>query len=234
MITFRQNSVLPVLKSSGVKNNPLFYKQVGLLCGLLTLASCTVIEPPPRAYPPAHQPPVQTNRPMSAPKPVTKPSSNKPVIKSTPKPGVVKPPVDEPEEGENPYDDVPQRTSASTPAATKPAPSSNVSTSPAVKSLLRQAKLDMVLKRNTAAISKLERALRIESRNPAIWHQLAKANYNNGSDGTAISMAKKSNIYTAADSPLEKLNWQLIKSASKRSGNIKSLKNAIRYERSHP
>ncbi len=215
-----------------------FYKLTGLalgLLGLLSLASCTVIEPPSRAYPPTHKP--KPTRPAYIPKPVTKsvtrPVITKPVVKpkSKPKLPVVKATVDEPEQGKNPYDDVPQRTAST---EERGAPSSNVPTSSAVKSLITQAKIEMAVKRNAAAINKLERALRIEPRNPAIWHQLAKANYNEGKDVTAISMAKKSNIYTAADSPLEKLNWKLIRSASKRSGNIRSLKEAIRYDQTHP
>ncbi len=207
-------------------------KLLGLAIGLFSmmiLASCTVIEPPARAYPPAHQP--KPTRPAYIPKSVPKPVITKSVVKPKPKLPVVKAPVVEPEQGKNPYDDVPQRTAST---KQRSAPSSNVPTSAAVKSLITQAKVEMAVKRNAAAINKLERALRIEPRNPAIWHQLAKANYNEGKDATAISMAKKSNIYTAADSPLEKLNWQLIKSASKRSGNIRSLKEAIRYDQTHP
>ena len=92
----------------------------------------------------------------------------------------------------------------------------------------------MLVGRNAAAVEKMERALRIEPRNPQIWHLLAKAHYNQKNDSTAISMAKKSNLYVGDGSSLEKQNWQVIKNASKRSENIKTLKAAILYERAHP
>jgi len=204
-------------------------KRALVSASLLVLTSCSVIEPIPRAYPPARHVPVHPPRQIPPRAQPPKPAVNHSGV-TRPRP-VIKVPAVEPEQGANPYDEVPQRRPTSSRA---PVVSGNVSSSPAVKSLIRQAKLDMAVKRNAAAISKLERALRIESRNPAIWHQLAKANYNDGKDATAISMAKKSNIYTAENSPLEKLNWQLIKLASKRSGNIRSLKAAIRYDQTHP
>ena len=211
---------------------------------IFTLASCTVIEPPPRSYPPARHIPVNKPKPKTKPiiRPAKKPPSRrpvitKPVVKPVPKPVVVKPQRDEPEQGVNPYDSIPQRTSATAPGRAK-APvastSSLPSSSPAVNSLLTQAKADMLVKRHASAINKLERALRIEPQNPSIWHQLSNAYYKDGKDSSAISMAKKSNLYTAADSPMEKANWLLIKAASKRSGKIKTLKDAIRYEQTHP
>jgi Tfp pilus assembly protein PilF len=99
---------------------------------------------------------------------------------------------------------------------------------------LLQAKAAMLIKRNASAIEKLDRALRIDPQNPTLWHQLAQAHYNQEEDASAISMAKKSNLYVDEGSSLEKQNWQLIKAASKRSENIKNLKAAIQYERAHP
>ena len=219
-----------------------FYKAGIIIFGLLTLASCSVIEPIPQAYPPSTRH-IPTTRPIQVPKPVTKPVTKKPEVQRT-RP-VITVQVDKPEQGANPYDDIPDRgsssrqkpriTSASAPNDRRgdSAPGNNAS-SPAVKGLLRQAKLDMAVKNNGAAINKLERALRMDAQNPLIWHQLAKANYNDGKDARAISMAKKSNIYTAENGALERLNWQLIRSASKRSGDIRTLKAAIRYDQTHP
>lgn len=188
-----------------------------LVVSMLTLASCSVIEPP-LSYPSG-----RTSTPSSRLPEVIPPKDGQPVQTET----------IEVEQAKNPYDEVPQSSSSPVVFTNMPAATTSVS-SPAVKALLTQARVDMAASRYTAATGKLERALRIEPRNPLVWHQLAKAHYNEGKDASAISMAKKSNFYTAENSSLEKQNWQLIKSASKRSGDIKTLKDAIRYERNHP
>lgn len=201
-----------------------------LLAGLSVLASCTIIEPPSRTYPPATRVPT-TKIPEVQPSATT---SRLP-LPENPKPAqavVVKPAI-EAEEAKNPYDDVPPAGNARV-AQSNSSVASTSATSPAVKGLLNQAKVAMANNENSSAVGKLERALRIEPRNPTVWHQLAKAHFNEGKDGSAISMAKKSNLYVNDNSPLERMNWQLIKTASKRSGDIKTLKDAIRYERNHP
>ena len=201
----------------------------GLLAVLtmLIVSGCSVIEVP-ESYPPVSRAP----RPHSHPHP-TQPQApprtvSKPVIHPTVP--VVKPV--EPEQGDNPYDDVPQRTVVSAEGSSEQQQATTMS--PAVKSLLAQAKASLLAHRTGSAISKLERALRIEPRNPLLWHQLAQAHYQDNKDASAISMAKKSNLYAADGSVIEKNNWELIKAAAKRSGNIKMLKDAIRYEHNHP
>lgn len=195
---------------------------------LLGVNGCSVNVP--EAYPPAHRPQQTPRYPVpSRPRPVPAPSPGRiePVPHRAP---VIKP--DEPEAGENPYEKLSQSDSVKSSQPERVQPDSSMS--PAVKSLLTQAKANLVAQRTGAAISKLERALRIAPRNPVVWHQLGQAHYQEGKDTLAISMARKSNLYAAAGSPLEKQNWQLIRAASKRSGNIKVLKEAIRYERANP
>ena len=104
--------------------------------------------------------------------------------------------------------------------------------SSATQVLIMQAQQAVVGQQYSTAISYLERALRIEPQNAAIWSELAKVHYDKGSDLRAISMAKKSNLYSPEGSALELQNWNLIRMASKRSGNVQSLKDALRYERS--
>ncbi len=216
-----------------------------LIISLFAVASCTTVELP-KAYPSVVVKPKPRPVVVAAPKPKPKPNRsvpeiNQPVVKAVikPKPRQVIVRAYKPEQGDNPYDSVPT-TRASSAVGANPAVRATTTvkketpTSPAVKSLLIQAKAAMLVNRNAAAIEKLERALRIESNNPLIWHQLAKAHYNRKDDVAAISMAKKSNRYVDEGSPLEKQNWQVIMAASKRSENIKSLKAAILYERAHP
>ncbi len=195
----------------------------------LLLTGCSVVDVP-GAYPPTSRPAYPESRPVIRPQQPPTTSKSKPVVTRPVKEPVsgVKP--DEPEQGDNPYDTVPQRSIVTV----RPDSAAVRNTSPAVRSLLSQAKTSLLAGRHAAAISKLERALRIEPGNPAIWHQLARAHYQEGKDAQSISMARKSNSYAADGSTLEKKNWQLIKVAAKRSGNIKVLKEAIRYERANP
>ncbi|MCK5727012.1 MAG: tetratricopeptide repeat protein [Thiotrichaceae bacterium] len=124
--------------------------------------------------------------------------------------------------GRNPYESVPQRRNT---AASKEV------LLPATKGLLAQAESATSRQQYSSAISYLERALRIEPNNPIIWTELAKTYYDKGNDARTIVMAKKSNLYSTSGSALERKNWSIIKMASKRSGNIQSLKDALRYER---
>lgn len=212
-----------------------------LIVSLFAVASCTTVELP-KAYPPAVVKPKPRPVVVAAPKPSVpeiRPVA-KPIVKAVtkPKPRQVIVKAYKPEQGDNPYDSVPTTRTSSAVRSSSAVGTATVqkeaSSSPAVKSLLIQAKAAMLVNRNAAAIEKLERALRIESNNPQIWHQLAKAHYNQKDDTAAISMAKKSNLYVDDGSSLEKQNWQVIMAASKRSENIKSLKAAILYERAHP
>ena len=157
----------------------------------------------------------QPHRPQSRPRPT----------------GMVRP-ADRAESGVNPYDRIPQSgrgvSERNNPSA------SSVGTSSAVKALLLRAKVDIVAARYADGASRLERAIRIEPKNADVWHQLARINYKQGKYTSSITMAQKSNRYTAVDSALEKANWLLIKQASKAAGDIKTLKKAIQYERFHP
>ena len=182
------------------------------------------------------KPPMKVVRPVVKPttvrKPVSKPSKpvrTRPVVRSPIVVNVVKP--EKAETGANPYDNVPKsrQTVKSEAVVTRGEP-----TSPAVTSLLLRAKVDIAAANYDSGISKLERAIRIEPQNAEVWHQLAKANYKQGKYSSSISMATKANRYTAVDSEQEKSNWALIKKASKKSGDIKTLKKAIQYERAHP
>ena len=105
--------------------------------------------------------------------------------------------------------------------------------SPVVESLLTAARADLTIGKSQAAINKLERGLRIESSNPQLWHQLARAHYAHGSYQQTINMAKKSNAYTNKNE-LISLNWQLVKQAGEKSGNSTAVKEALDYIKLNP
>ena len=129
----------------------------------------------------------------------------------------------------------PLSSSSSVPVIVKPtAPAKPpVETSSAVKTLLLKARADITLGRPTAAISKLERGLRIEPRNPLLWYQLARANYSKKKYTQAISMAKKSIQNTNRDYIIAK-NWMLIKKAGLKSGDTVVVKEATDYFKINP
>lgn len=131
----------------------------------------------------------------------------------------------------DPYASIPENNSVSVkPTITEPR---NSETSPAVKSLMASARADIAIGRSQSAVSKLERGLRIESRNPQLWHLLAKAHYAQSDYQQTISMARKSIRY-AADDDLIAQNWKLIKQAGERSGDTTAVKEALDYSKVNP
>jgi len=129
----------------------------------------------------------------------------------------------------------PLSSSSSVPVIVKPTVPAKppVESSSAVKTLLLKARADITLGRPTAAISKLERGLRMEPRNPLLWYQLARANYSKKKYTQAISMAKKSIQNTNRDYIIAK-NWMLIKKAGLKSGDTVVVKEAIDYFKINP
>lgn len=95
--------------------------------------------------------------------------------------------------------------------------------SPAVKSLMVGARADIAMGKNSSAVSKLERGLRIESQNPELWHLLSKANYSDSNYEQSINMAKKSNRYSNNDNLIAQ-NWALIKKRAKNQVMLPPLK----------
>lgn len=215
-----------------------------MIASMLLLNACTTTIPEvterrdPIERRPASPPPVYIPPPKPQPKPrppvVTRPYPSQTPARTTPtvpqrRPSpVVRRPADKAETGVNPYDNVPQVGGAPRSA------NSGAATPAAVKTLLVQARVDVLAARYDASASKLERALRIAPRNAEVWHQLALVNYKQKKYAPSITMAKKSNSYTPTNSRLEKANWALIKQASKDAGDIKTLKEAIQYERFNP
>jgi predicted Zn-dependent protease len=69
------------------------------------------------------------------------------------------------------------------------------------------------------AAAVLERALRIEPRNPLIWQRLARLRLQQDMPRQAESLAAKSNSLAAGDSFLLADNWRLIASAREQQGD---------------
>jgi Flp pilus assembly protein TadD len=94
------------------------------------------------------------------------------------------------------------------PAATQP-PSENI----AVAGLMDTARADVAANRLGSAAATLERALRIEPRNPRLWHELALVRLKQGDYAQAESTAQRSNAWAGADGELRSANQRIIEEA---------------------
>jgi tetratricopeptide (TPR) repeat protein len=91
----------------------------------------------------------------------------------------------------------------------KPAPQENI----AVARLMRNAEKDSEAGRLANAAATLERALRIEPRNPRLWHELARVRLKQGEYAQAATLAARSNSWAGADASLREANQRLIEEA---------------------
>lgn len=86
----------------------------------------------------------------------------------------------------------------------------------AVLALLDQARAEAGGARAAAA---LERALRIEPRNPRLWLELARHHLALGDTAQAEQLAQRANALAGTDRRLRAVNWQVIASARRAGGN---------------
>jgi predicted Zn-dependent protease len=95
-------------------------------------------------------------------------------------------------------------------AAPAPAPrSENI----AVAGLMEGARADLAAGRLANAAASLERALRIEPRNPRLWQELARVRLKQGEYAQAESLAARSNGWAGGDEQLRAENLRLIEEA---------------------
>lgn len=101
----------------------------------------------------------------------------------------------------------------------EPVPKPIESTNNAVIALLDRAKIDLGAGQREAAGSSLERALRIEPRNPWLWYELAQLRLAQGQYAQAVSLSHKSISFAGRDKSLQALNWRLVGNARIAQGN---------------
>src|SRR6266702_7248062 len=112
--------------------------------------------------------------------------------------------------------------------APAPAPESAARTETiAIASLLDGARADTAAGRLANAAASLERALRIEPRNPRLWHELAGVRLKQGDYAQAESTAARSNSWAGADNALRAENWRLIAHAREARGDAEGAKGAL-------
>ncbi len=89
------------------------------------------------------------------------------------------------------------------PATTRPQP-------PAVVALLDTAEHQANSGDLEAAAATLERAIRIDPRNPVLWYHLATVRLSQGDAQAAEQLANKSNSLASGNTAQQRRNWQLI------------------------
>jgi len=90
----------------------------------------------------------------------------------------------------------------------------------AATSLLARADTHVQVGEWEQAAALLERALRIEPRNPWLWHRLASIRFNQGRFAQAVSLARKSDSLAQGDAVLNEKNRRLIEAARQAAGRV--------------
>ncbi len=109
------------------------------------------------------------------------------------------------------------------PAPRASAPSGNV----AVAGLVQSARSDTAAGRLANAAATLERALRIEPRNPRLWQELARVRLKQGEYAQTESVAARSNSWAGGDNALRAENWRLIAQAREARGDAEGARTAL-------
>lgn len=94
-----------------------------------------------------------------------------------------------------------------------------VSDNAAVRGLTAEARADLSAGRYASAASGLERALRIEPRNPRLWQELAALRLAQGDAAQAENLATRALSYAGGDRQLRAANWRLIAAARSARGD---------------
>lgn len=103
-----------------------------------------------------------------------------------------------------------------------------LSDNPAVLSLLDQAKTNIAQNRPDNAGAELERALRIEPQNAALWSELARVRLLQWQPEQAANLAAKSNALAGNNRGLRAQNWRLIAQARTALGDNAGADDAMR------
>lgn len=177
-----------------------------LLLSGLALSACTSVAPQPAQWP--YPEPPMAPAPGTEVQPGSPMPGQPPPIPATPLPPEIKPPLLE----------LPRSIEAS--GVTAP-----------VLSLVKKAREAKKAGRFDEASASLERALRIEPRNPWVWQSLAAVHLAQKQGEQAESEAKKSTSLARRNPYIEVENWRLIAAARNLRGDSNGLLQAqLRYE----
>jgi predicted Zn-dependent protease len=96
----------------------------------------------------------------------------------------------------------------------------------AVAGLMETARVDAAAGKLTNAAAAIERALRIEPRNPRLWQELARVRLKQGQFLQAEQVAARSNSWAGKDNALRADNWRLIAEARDARGDADGARTA--------
>jgi Tfp pilus assembly protein PilF len=113
------------------------------------------------------------------------------------------------------------------PAPETPSAPSAKTENVAVAGLIQSAHADSEAGKLGSAAATLERALRLEPRNPRLWQELARVRLKQGEHGQAESMAQRSNAWAGSDNALRAENWRLIAQARDARGDSQGARTAL-------
>lgn len=94
-----------------------------------------------------------------------------------------------------------------------------VAAPPAVLALREDAAASLAGGDLDSAASTLERAIRIQPKNPELWHDLAQVRLKQQQPVLAEELAKKSNAHAKGNTALIQSNWALIAEARRLQGD---------------
>ena len=106
------------------------------------------------------------------------------------------------------------------------APQAEIKENVAIAGLMESARSDAAAGRLPNAAASLERALRIEPRNPRLWQELARVRLQQGDYGQAESLAQRSNTWGGTDNRLRAENWRLIAQSRQARGDADGARKA--------
>jgi hypothetical protein len=133
------------------------------------------------------------------------------------------PPAVQPEPEPSPPPPVAETPAPTTAPAPPPTPKSeNI----AVAGLMESARADAAAGRLSTAAAAIERALRIEPRNPRLWQELARIRMQQRQFVQAESVAARSNSWAGSDNALRAENWRLIADAREARGDTEGARAA--------
>jgi Tfp pilus assembly protein PilF len=98
---------------------------------------------------------------------------------------------------------------------------------PAIASLMEGARTETAAGRPANAAASLERALRIEPRNPRLWQELSRVRLQQREYVQAESCAQRSNSWAGSDTSLRAENWRLIAQAREARGDAEGARAAL-------
>ena len=101
----------------------------------------------------------------------------------------------------------------------------------AVVALLESAREAADARQYGRAAATLERALKVEPRNPRLWHRLAVVRFRQGRDAEADALALRSRSLTVGDPDLDARNWRLTAAVRQRTGDGEGALDALRRAR---